>query len=172
VLSSAAGLPHSSRNVGVVNKNLENLTGRLNRYSPAVLSLFRFVYGLLFALSGSMHLFGWPVSLPHPVEFGSPVWFAGVIELVTGLLIAPGLFTRPAAFLASGHMAVAYFWIHQPMALWPVGEPPGGNGGTESILFCWGFFLLVFIGPGTYSIDARRGANRPIGSAGRRVPRG
>jgi len=148
-----------------------NLNQRLARYSPTVLSLFRFVYGLLFALSGSMHLFGWPVALPQPVEVGSAVWFAGVIELVTGILIAIGLFTRPAAFIASGHMAVAYFWIHQPIALWPVGTPPGGNGGTEAILFCWGFFLLVFLGAGIYSIDARRGAIRPSGLVRRRAPR-
>ncbi|MGO9511196.1 MAG: DoxX family protein [Mycobacterium sp.] len=154
------------------HKNHKNLIGSLNRYSPAVLSLFRFVYGLLFAMSGSMHLFDWPVALRHPVEAGSPVWFAGIIELVTGLLIAAGLFTRAAAFIASGHMAVAYFWIHQPIALWPVGEPPGGNGGTEAILFCFGFFLLVFTGPGVYSIDARRRSIRPSGSAGRRFPRG
>jgi putative oxidoreductase len=149
----------------------KNLTLRLDQYSPSVLSLFRFVYGLLFALSGSMHLFDWPVALPQPAEVGSAVWFAGVIELTTGLLIAAGLFTRPAAFLASGHMAVAYFWIHQPIALWPVGTPPQGNGGTEAILFCWGFFLLVFTGPGIYSIDARRRAIRPSGLARLRAPR-
>jgi putative oxidoreductase len=149
----------------------KNLNQRLAHYSPTVLSLFRFVYGLLFAMFGSMHLFGWPVALPQPVEVGSAVWFAGVIELVTGLLIAIGLFTRAAAFIASGHMAVAYFWIHQPIALWPVGEPPAGNGGTQAILFCWGFLLLVFLGAGIYSIDARRPAIRPSGLARRRAPR-
>jgi putative oxidoreductase len=64
------------------------------------------------------------------------------------------LFTRAAAFIASGEMAVAYFWMHQPRALWPVGDPPAGNGGGPAILFCFGFFLLVVAGGGPYSIDA------------------
>jgi putative oxidoreductase len=134
-----------------------NLNRRLDHQSPAVLSLFRFVYGLLFAGYGSMTLFGWPVRSAHAVEFGSwPGWYAGLIQLVAGLLIATGLFTRAAAFIASGEMAVAYFWIHQPRSPWPIGDPPGGNGGTLAILFCFGFFLLVFTGAGSYSIDARR----------------
>ncbi|KZS58769.1 hypothetical protein A4G26_13025 [Mycobacterium kansasii] len=135
-----------------------NLNHRLVGYTPAVLSLFRFVNGLLFAGYGSMILFGWPVRTTHAVEFGAwPGWYAGVIELVTGLLIAAGLFTRAAAFLASGTMAVAYLWIHQPRSLWPIGDAPGGNSGTPAILFCFGFFLLVFAGAGRYSIDALRG---------------
>lgn len=135
----------------------QNLNQRLARYAPAVLSLFRLVYGLLFAASGSISLFGWPVHSAHTATFGAwPGWYAGLIEFVTGLLVAVGLFTRPAAFIASGNMAVAYFWMHQPRALWPVGDPPGGNGGLDSILFCFAFFLLVFFGAGIYSIDARR----------------
>ena len=137
----------------------QNLDQRLDRYSPAVLSLFRFVFGLLFAGIGSIAVFDWPVRAAYPNAVGAwPGWYAGVIELVAGLLIAAGLFTRAAAFIASGQMAVAYFWMHQPHALWPVGNPPGGNGGTEAILFCFAFFLLVFTGAGSYSIDARRGA--------------
>jgi putative oxidoreductase len=134
------------------------LDRRLARYSPAVLSLFRLVYGLLFAGSGSMVLFGWPIAPVWPVGFGAwPGWYAGLIEFVAGLLIATGLFTRAAAFIASGEMAVAYFWMHQPRSLWPIGEPPAGNGGTLAILFCFGFFLLVFTGGGSYSADALRG---------------
>lgn len=130
---------------------------RLARFAPAVLSLFRLVYGLLFAAYGSRSLFNWPVRSPVIVEFGSwPGWYAGLIEIISGLLIAIGLFTRAAAFIASGQMAVAYFWIHQPKALWPVADPPGGNGGSLAILFCFAFFLLVFIGGGNYSIDALR----------------
>jgi putative oxidoreductase len=138
---------------------VHSLNQRLDRYSPAVLSLFRFVFGLLFAGLGSIVVFDWPVRASYPQRIGAwPGWYAGAIELVLGLLIAAGLFTRVAAFIASGQMAVAYFWMHQPHALWPIGDPPGGNGGTEAILFCFGFFLLVFIGAGKYSIDARRGA--------------
>jgi putative oxidoreductase len=149
-----------------------NLDRRLDQYLPAVLSLFRFVYGLLFAGFGSITVFGWPFAAVPPVDFGAwPAWYSGVIELVAGLLIAVGLCTRPAAFIASGEMAVAYFWIHQPRSLWPIGEPPGGNGGTMAILFCFGFFLLVFTGAGSYSVDARRATIRPSGLARRRAPR-
>jgi putative oxidoreductase len=138
-----------------------NLNYRLARYTPTVLSLFRLVYGLLFAAYGSMILFGWPVRPTWPVQVGAwPGWYAGLIEFVTGLLIATGLFTRAAAFIASGVMAVAYFWMHQPRSLWPVGDPPAGNGGILAILFCFGFFLLVFMGGGSYSIDALRGRTR------------
>jgi putative oxidoreductase len=132
-----------------------NFSQHLDRHAPAVLGLFRLVYGLLFAAYGSTIVFGWPVRPAHVVGIGAwPGWYAGLIELVAGLLIATGLFTRAAAFIASGEMAVAYFWMHQPHALWPVGSPPGGNGGTPAILFCFGFFLLVFAGAGRYSIDA------------------
>jgi putative oxidoreductase len=138
---------------------VQRLNQRLDHYSPAVLSLFRFVYGLLFAGFGSILLFDWPVRAAYPVTLGAwPGWYAGVIELAAGLLIAAGLFTRAAAFIASGEMAVGYFWKHQPRSLWPIGDPPGGSGGTLAVLFCFAFFLLVFTGAGSYSIDARRGA--------------
>ena len=144
------------RNVGGMTRNLNH---RLAGYSPAVLSLFRLVYGVLFAGFGSMILFGWPVAARYRVEVADwPGWYAGLIELVAGLSIATGLFTRIAAFIASGQMAVAYFWMHQPQALWPIGDPPAGNGGTQAILFCFAFFLLVFLGPGRYSVDALRSA--------------
>jgi putative oxidoreductase len=133
-----------------------NVDSRLNSYSPAVLSLFRAVFGLMFVLFGTSKVFDWPIAFGLPT--GSwPVWYAGIIELVAGLLITVGLFTRAAAFVASGEMAVAYFWQHQPHALWPIAPPEmGGNGGLESILFCFGFLLLVFTGGGAYALDAMR----------------
>jgi putative oxidoreductase len=153
--------------VCVVTKTLDE---RLAQLAPSVLSLFRLVYGLLFAACGSNVVFAWPVHSKFSVPAGTwPGWYAGVIECVTGLLIAAGLFTRAAAFIASGHMAVAYFWMHQPKALWPVGDPPQGNGGLLAILFCFAFFLLVFVGGGSYSIDAIR-AGRPTSRSGGAVP--
>lgn len=132
-----------------------NLDIRLTSYSPTVLSLFRLVYGLLFAGYGSISIFGWPVRTKFFVGFWSwPGTYAGLIELIAGLLIAAGLFTRAAAFIASGEMAVAYFWMHQPNALVPIADPPEGNGGALAILFCFAFFLLVFTGGGRYSLDA------------------
>lgn len=125
---------------------------RLNSYSPTVLSLFRVVIGFLLAVHGASKLFAWPVDMGGTVPAGTwPLWYAGVIELVTGLLVLVGLFTRAAAFIASGEMAVAYFSQHQPHGLLPI-----QNGGELAVLFCFAFFLLVFIGPGAYALDTRR----------------
>lgn len=125
------------------------LDSRLSSSSSTVISLFRAVIGFLFAIHGAMILFGWPVAMPMPTPVGSwPGWWAGLIEFITGLFVMVGLFTRPAAFLASGTMAVAYFWQHQPKALWPQ-----ENGGEPAIMFCFAFFLLVFIGGGGIALD-------------------
>ncbi|KUI43110.1 DoxX family protein [Mycobacterium sp. GA-1199] len=138
---------------------------RLSSYSSPFLSLFRIIAGLLFALHGSQKLFGWPVAAPIPIEAGSwPLWWAGLIELVAGLLIAVGLFTRIAAFIASGEMAVAYFWKH-----WPPLEGPSAsfwpmeNGGEVVLLYCFGFLAIAGLGAGAWSADARRrvGAGAP-----------
>ncbi len=132
------------------------MTSTLDKATPTVLSLFRVAFGFLFLLFGTSHVFDWPIAFGLPT--GSwPVWWAGIIETVTGVLITLGLFTRLAAFVASGHMAVAYFWQHQPHALWPIVGPEfGGNGGLPAILFCFGFLLLVFTGPGAVALDALR----------------
>ena len=74
---------------------------------------------------------------------------AGIIELVAGGLIAIGLFTRMAAFVASGTMAVAYWYAHAPQNFFPV-----NNAGDAAILYCFVFLYLVFAGPGTLSVDA------------------
>ena len=128
---------------------------RLNTFSPPVVSLFRAVIGFLFALHGSMILFSWPLAMPMQTHVGDwPGWWAGLIEFITGLLVMVGLFTRPAAFVASGTMAVAYFWQHQPHALWPFDQSMGGNNGELAILFCFSFFLILFIGPGSIAVDS------------------
>jgi putative oxidoreductase len=133
---------------------MTTLDARLNSYAPTVLSLFRVVFGFLFLLFGTSKILDSPIAMGIPT--GSwPAWYAGLIELVAGLLIMLGLFTRIAAFIASGEMAVAYFWQHQPNALWPHVPPEmGGNGGLSPILFCFAFFLLVFTGPGAYALDS------------------
>jgi putative oxidoreductase len=129
-----------------------SLDARLSGSSSLVISLFRAVVGFLFTLHGSMTLLAWPLNMTTPVGMW-PGWWAGLIEFVTGLLVMLGLFTRPAAFLASGNMAVAYFWQHQPRALWPFGPAVGGNGGELAILYCFSFFLILFIGPGSIALD-------------------
>jgi putative oxidoreductase len=133
-----------------------NLDARLNPHSPAVLSLFRVVFGILFAIHGSAILFAWPIPMGPTAPAGEwPLWWAGVIELVTGLLVTVGLFTRIAAFVASGEMAFAYFTQHLPHGFSPY-MPPFGNGGEPAILYCFAFFLLVFTGGGAYALDSRR----------------
>ncbi|MFD7750152.1 DoxX family protein [Streptomyces sp. NPDC059698] len=120
---------------------------RLNQAQPYVLSLFRFVVGLLFAIHGAATLFG--AFGGDQAETGAwPGWYAALIQLVCGSLVALGLGTRAAAFLASGSMAYAYFKVHQPEALLPI-----ENGGEPSALFCWAFLLLVFTGPGAVALD-------------------
>lgn len=131
----------------------QNLDARLNPHFPTVLSVFRVVFGLLFAAHGASILFRWPVDFGATPVGTWPFWWAGLLEFVTGLLILVGLFTRIAAFIASGQMAVAYFWQHQPHALWPI-DPK--NGGEMAVLFCFGFLLLVFAGGGAFALDARR----------------
>ncbi len=107
--------------------------------------MLRVVAALLFFLHGAQKLFGFPATEFAPPAF-SIFWFAGVIEIITSVLIALGLFTRPAALLASGTMAVAYWMVHAPGNLFPT-----NNGGDAAILFCFAFLYLAFAGPGAWS---------------------
>jgi putative oxidoreductase len=132
-------------------------TDRFEGWAPRVLSIVRIVSGLLFLGHGTQKLLGFPGGerAGSGLAFDNPGAFAGVIELVCGLLVAVGLFTRPAAFLASGTMAVAYWIAHAPQNLFPV-----NNGGDAAILYCFIFLYFVFAGPGPWSVDAtmsRRG---------------
>jgi putative oxidoreductase len=131
-----------------------NLDAQLDRFSAPVLGLFRIVVGFLFTFHGTAKLFGWPNSEGGgAVPVGTwPYWWAGVIELVVGLLLVAGLFTRLAALLGSGTMAFAYFTVHQPKALLPI-----DNGGELAALYCFAFLLIAFAGPGALAIDGRRG---------------
>ena len=131
-----------------------NLDARLTSASPAAIGVFRIVSGFLFTVHGAAKLFAWPVDMGSgAIPAGSwPMWYAGVLELVLGLLIMVGLFTRVAAFIAGGHMAVAYFWMHQPQGLLPL-----ENSGEAAVLFCFGFLLLAVIGGGAYALDTARG---------------
>ncbi len=86
---------------------------------------------------------------------------AGIIELVCGFLIAFGLFTRVAAFLASGEMAVAYFMFY--VGTVPTLEAkffPIMNGGELALINCWVFFFIIFYGPGRWSIDSLWGRDK------------
>ena len=131
---------------------MNRLEAGLDSLFPYVLSVFRVVLGLLFTIRGTVKLFDWPIAAPVDIAVGSfPLWWAGVIEVVAGLLILMGFVTRFAAFVASGQMAFAYFMQHQPTSIWPV-----ENGGELPIVFCFGFFLLVFAGGGAWALDSMR----------------
>ena len=98
----------------------------LTRYTPQALAVLRIVTALLFIAHGTMKLFNFPASEMSP-PIGSIFWFAGVIEVVGGVLILLGLFTRPVAFVLAGEMAVANFMAHAPQGFFPV-----MNGGDIS----------------------------------------
>lgn len=126
------------------------MTAVLSAYQSLVLSLLRAISGLLLLQHGMLKLLDFPANHPPSVVFGNLAWFSGLIELVCGVLITLGLFTRPAAFLASGFTAVAYFMVHAPRSFYPI-----LNGGELTVLYSFVFFYLVFAGPGPISLDAK-----------------
>ncbi|GJG86195.1 hypothetical protein tb265_13760 [Gemmatimonadetes bacterium T265] len=131
------------------------------RWTDLVLFVLRLVAGLMFACHGAQKLLGWFGGMPGPGGGGGTVplfsmpGIAGALELVGGVLIVLGLFTRPVAFVLAGEMAVAYFMAHAPQGLLPI-----ANHGEPAVLYCFIFLALWAIGPGAYSIDARRGVAR------------
>jgi len=117
-------------------------------------ALLRIVAGFLFVWHGSQKLFGVP-SMPMPPGGGPPafvIYIAGPIELVGGLLVMIGLFTRWTAFLCSGLMAFAYWMVHGTQALLPI-----QNHGELAILFCFAFLLIATQGGGIWSVDSALG---------------
>ncbi len=123
----------------------------LSRQAPLFLAILRIVAGLLFLEHGTQKLFSFPPGEHAGVAFGTLPWVAGLLEVVLGSLIVLGLFTRPAAFVASGEMAVAYWMAHAPQDFFPA-----NNGGDAAILFCFVFLDLFFAGPGAWSVDRVR----------------
>jgi putative oxidoreductase len=118
-------------------------------WSPRILSILRIVVGLLFLEHGLSKHFGFPAPPAFPVV--GILLLAGAIEIVAGALIAIGLFTRTAAFIASGEMACAYFMFHFPKNFFPL-----LNGGDAAILYCFIFLFIALEGPGPWSVDAMR----------------
>lgn len=124
----------------------------LDQYAPRMLSVLRIMTGLLFLAHGSAKLLGFPApAAPAAITMFSLPWISGVIELVGGLAIALGFFTRAAAFITAGEMAAAYFIAHASRDFFPV-----RNGGDAAVLFCFIFLFLVAAGAGPWSVDAMR----------------
>ncbi|MGN9766784.1 DoxX family protein [Micromonospora sp. SD12] len=134
-----------------------------DRIGGPALSLFRAVVGLLFlchGLASLLGILGGSRGTGEAVPLGEwPGWWAALIQAVCGGLVLVGLLTRPAALLASGSMAYAYFVVHQPDALLPL-----RNGGELAVLFCWSFLLIAVFGPGAWALDTLLRARRPADS--------
>ncbi|MGH6650096.1 MAG: DoxX family protein [Sphingopyxis sp.] len=119
----------------------------LDGFTEQAYALLRIVAGLLFLAHGVQKFFNFPVAFPMPLN--PMLQAAGTIELVAGGLIVLGLFTRPAAFIASGMSAVGYWIAHGPQSPFPI-----VNGGEPIVLYCFIFLFIATRGAGIWSADA------------------
>lgn len=120
----------------------------MKAYENQTYALLRIVSGFIFLLHGSQKLLGFP---GDPMGGGYVKYVAGGIELVGGALIMIGLFTSPAAFLASGLMAAAYWMAHFSAENYL----PIMNGGDAAVLYCFVFLYLAAKGDGIWSIGGK-----------------
>ena len=134
---------------------------RLSDYQPHLLALLRVVVGLLFLSHGLVKLFGFPEGvMPGQMPLLSLMGVGAVIEVATGALLVLGLFTRPAAFIASGEMAVAYWMFHAPAGFHPI-----LNQGELAILYSFLFLYVAASGPGAFSLDNSLSAPTQVAAA-------
>jgi putative oxidoreductase len=130
----------------------------LDPWRPELLGLLRIVTALVYLQYGTAKLLGFPHSdMLSAVPPFSLFWIAGWFELIGAPLLLVGFLTGPVAFLLSGEMAIAYFWIHLPEGVFPL-----LNGGIEAILFCFIFLYLASAGPGRWSVDGWLARRRGI----------
>ena len=129
----------------------------LQRWQPQLLALLRIVAGLLFLEHGTQKFFDFPAPFPMTGPLPPMLIAAGTIELVAGVLLTLGLFTRIAPFVASGEMALAYFISHFPKGFWPA-----VNDGEAAILYCFIFLYIATAGPGAWSVDGARVGGRRV----------
>jgi putative oxidoreductase len=125
----------------------------LTRFEGTFYAVLRIITGALFALHGAQKLFNFPTAPPRHIELISQLGLGAVIELVCGGLVALGLLTRYAAFLASGTMAVAYFQFHEGYKLGNWHWLPTVNGGEPAAMYCFIFLLIAARGGGPFSLD-------------------
>lgn len=118
----------------------------LNKYTDQSYAIFRIVLGFLFLCHGTQKLFGWPIAFPYD---SSPLMMAaGVIEALGGAMIIAGFFSRIAAFICSGTMAVAYWMVHGLNDVFPI-----ANGGELAVVYCFAFLFIAAKGPGIWSVN-------------------
>jgi len=123
----------------------------LAQWAPRMQSILRIITGLLFLEHGTAKLLAFPATGNPGPALASLFGVQGVIEIVGGILFAIGLLTRPVAFILAGDMAVAYFYSHQPRAVFPI-----QNGGDAAILYCFIFLFVFCAGGGSWSVDKKR----------------
>jgi putative oxidoreductase len=123
----------------------------LHAWTPRMLSVLRIMAALVFLQYGMSKYFGFPAHPPATFTMFSLLGLAGAIELVGSLLLLVGVFSREAAFIMSGEIAVAYFMRKAPNSFFPQ-----VNGGGLEVLICFVFLFLFFAGPGPWSVDAWR----------------
>jgi putative oxidoreductase len=130
------------------------MDGFLGRWTGPIYSILRIITGIMFMIHGTQKILGAPAGAQGQPAAGSLPWIAGIIELVCGGLIAIGLLTSIAAFIASGEMAVAYFMAHAPRGFLPI-----TNQGELAVVYCFLFLFIAAYGGGPWSVDAlmRRG---------------
>jgi putative oxidoreductase len=124
---------------------MRSLYANLEKARPYVLSTLRTIVALLFLEHGLQKYFGFPSAGP---PMTSLLYVQGVIEIVGGILLLVGAYTRVVAFILAGDMAFAYFMAHFPRSFFPA-----VNGGDAAVLFCFVFLYLLFAGGGPWSID-------------------
>ena len=122
----------------------------LQPWAPQLLSVLRIMSAATFLTHGTMKLLSWPEAVKFPL--GTQHYVAAGLEIVGGILLVIGLFSRPVAFVLSGLMAFAYFLGHAGRGFFPV-----LNGGEAALLFCFIFLYIAAAGPGPWSVDAQRG---------------
>jgi putative oxidoreductase len=124
---------------------MSSLYGNLDKARPYVLSFLRILVALLFVAHGTQKFFGFPAAGPSLTPL---LTVQAALELIGGILLVLGVYTRFVAFILSGDMAVAYFMAHFPKSFFP-----SANGGDAAVLYCFVFFYLIFAGGGAWSVD-------------------
>jgi putative oxidoreductase len=124
---------------------MTSLYANLEKLRPYALSVLRIVVALLFLEHGMQKYFGFPSTGPAMTPL---LYVQGAVEIVGGVLLLIGAYTRVVAFVLAGDMAVAYFIAHFPRSFFPA-----VNGGDAAVLYCFIFLYVVFAGGGPWSVD-------------------
>jgi putative oxidoreductase len=124
---------------------MPSLYASLEKGRPYILSIARIVVALLFLEHGLQKYFAFPSAGPPMTPL---LYVQGAIEIVGGILLLVGAYTRPVAFILAGDMAVAYFMAHSPRSFFPA-----MNGGDAAILYCFAFLYIFYEGAGPWSVD-------------------